>query len=176
MKNYLLIAAFAFTAAFSLNAQAKFGYLNSQELLAGLPEIQVADTSLKTYQEQLLARGKTMMSEFEADYQTYMQEMNGGLLSKVQSTKKEEDLGVKQQEIQSYEVEVQQKLGIKREELYKPILDKLTNTIKVYGEENGFTMIFDTSAGNILHAVDSDDLTEAIKAALDKIVTAPSGD
>ena len=54
----------------------------------------------------------------------------------------------------------------KREELYQPILDKVNNTIKKYGEDNGYTMIFDTSVGGILHGTESDNLLAALKTKL----------
>ncbi len=40
MKKYFLITIVAFSAVFTLSAQSKFGYLNSQTLLSALPEIQ----------------------------------------------------------------------------------------------------------------------------------------
>ena len=174
MKKYFLITIVTFTAAFTLNAQAKFGYLNSQDLLSALPEIQAADTEITTFQQQLTKQGQEMIAEFETDYKAYMEEMQGGLLSKVESTKKEETLTAQQQKIQAYEIEVQQKLTTRREAVYKPILDKLTNVIKDYGKANGYTMIFDLSVGNILHAAESDDLAVQIKAAFDAAEDVPA--
>lgn len=165
MKKIFLLAAFIITFAFIAEAQ-KFGYINSQDLVSGLTEMDAADKELQTYQEQLVAKGKSMVMVLDEDYKKYTEDMQAGILSKVQSSKKEEELGKKQQEIQAYELEVQQKLQVKREELYKPILDRITNLIKEYGKENGFTMIFDSSVGSILHAVETDDLTDVIREKL----------
>lgn len=159
----LLVLIFGLFCLQMANAQ-KFGYINSQELLISLPEIKAADTEIETFQKQLMDKGQQMVSEFETDYKAYMEEANKGLLSKVQMQKKEEDLGAKQKVIQDYEVEVQTKLAQKREALYKPILDKINDIIAAYGKENGYTMIFDSSAGNLLFVQDSDNLFEAIKA------------
>jgi outer membrane protein len=107
-----------------------------------------------------------MVKEFETQYKAYTEEAGKGLLSKVQMQKKEEDLAQKNQAIQSYEQEVQARLGQRREQLYKPILDKVNDTIKAYGKDNGYTMIFDTSAGMLLYAIDGDNLMAPVKAKL----------
>ena len=152
--------------AFNIASAQKFGYVNSQELLVSLAEVKAADTDIETYQKQLLGKGQEMVASFETEYKAYMEEANKGLLSKVQMQKKEEDLGTKQKAIQDYEQEVQLKLAQKRETLYKPILDKVNDIITAYGKENGYTMIFDSSAGNLLFVQDSDNLFEAIKTKL----------
>jgi outer membrane protein len=164
MKKSLLLLILV--AASTMIYGQKFGYINSQELLVNLTEVKAADTELETYQKQLLAVGQTKVQEFEAEYKKYAEEAQKGLLSAVQTQTREADLAKKQEEIQKYEVEVQTKLGAKREELYKPILDKVKMAIETYGKENGYTMIFDTGAGMILHALESDNLLPALKTKL----------
>ena len=164
MKKYLLLSIVV-CAVNMLSAQ-KFGYVNSQELLVSLPQIKTADTEIETFQKSLMEKGQKMVTEFEAEYKAYMEEANKGLISKVQMQQKEEVLTGKQQAIQSFEQDVQAQLTTKRELLYKPILDKVTSTIKSYGKTNGYTLIFDSSTGNILHALDTDNLFEQIKAEL----------
>lgn len=162
-KNLFLLVILAFSsAAFA----QKFGYVNTQELLVSLPEVKAADNELETYQKQLLSIGQGKVAEFEAEYKKYAEDAQKGILSQVQIQAKEAELTQKQEEIQKYEVEVQSQLAAKREELYKPILDKVKNTIDAYGKENGYTMIFDSSAGAILHAMESDNLIGALKAKL----------
>lgn len=164
-----LLMVFTFVAFFALSsfAQApKFGYVNTTELLAGLPEVQQADSELETYQKQLISKGQDMVKEFETEYQKYAGEVQQGLLSQVQIQKKEEELGIKQQDIQKYEVDVQNKIIQKRESLYQPILERVRGAIESYGKDNGYTMIFDTSNGTILHALESDNLLDEIKALL----------
>lgn len=164
-----LLFAFAITlltTSVAISQAAKFGYVNSQELLAEMPEIKQADAELDTYQKQLVSKGQEMIKVLETEYQSYVESAKQGLLSQVQVQQKEAALGAKQQEIQQYEQEVQQKLAVKREALYKPILDKVKGAIESYGKENGYTMIFDTSTGTLLHAVESENLITQIKARL----------
>lgn len=161
----LALIFFAMIAGMSLSAQ-KFGHINSQQLLLDSPEVKAADGQLETYQNTLVEKGKKMVAEFEAEYKAYMAEANGKTLSPVQMQTKEAALAEKQQAIQKYEMEVQQKLGMKREELYKPIVDKINIAIEAVGKEGGYTMIFDTATGALLHAVDSENLLAKVKAKL----------
>jgi outer membrane protein len=164
MKRILFLLAFVIVTLSSFGQ--KFGYVNSQELLLSLPEIKAADTELETYQKQLVAVGQSKVADFESEYKKYSEDAQKGILSQVQMQTKEAELAKKQQEIQQYEVEIQNQLGQKREELYKPILDKVKMVIDTFGKENGYTMIFDSSAGAILHAVDTDNLIAQLKAKL----------
>ena len=152
-------------ACTSMQAQ-KFGYINSAELLAELPAVKSADSQLETYQKQLMSSGESMVKKLETKFQAYSKEAQEGMLSQVQMQKKEEELAAEQQKIQQYEVEVQNKILAKREELYKPILDKVKVAIENVGKEQGYTMIFDSSAGTILHANDSENLMTAVRAKM----------
>lgn len=144
----------------------KFGYLNSSQLLLELPAIKTANEQLGTYQKTLVGKGETMVKAFEVKYNEYVAAANSGELSKIQMQQKEADLGQEQQKIQQYEQEVAQKIEMKREELYKPILDKVKAVLEQIGKEQGYTMIFDTSTGSLLHANEADNLMATVKSKL----------
>jgi outer membrane protein len=165
MKHNFLSLLLLLTVSISSNAQ-KFGYVNTQELLSGMSEMKLADNQVQALQNELLAKGEEMVIKFEADYKAYMNEAQSGTLSKVQMQQKEEVLVAKQDEIKKYEAEIQQKVTKKREELYKPVLDKVKSEIEKLGKESGYTMIFDSSAGLILHAADSENLMPVLKTKL----------
>ena len=164
ITKYLFIAAFL-VAGTSLFSQ-KYGYINSAELLVGLSEVKSADSSLETYQKQLVAKGEQMMKTLQTNYQAVAAEVQKGSLSQIQIAQKEQELQKEQEAIQKYELEVQQKIAKKREDLYKPILDKVKDVIIAHGKAEGYTMIFDTSTGALLHASDSDNLMSVIKGKL----------
>ena len=106
------------------------------------------------------------MKAFETKYQAYVAQANEGTLSKVQMQQKEAELGQEQQEIAALEVEVQNKILKKREEILGPILDSVKKAVEDVGSENGYTMIFDMSTGTILHATDSENVMPLVKAKL----------
>ena len=165
MKHTLFAIIFMSIAVAQISAQ-KLGYINTQELLSNMAEMKLADNQVTALQNDLIAKGEEMVIKFEADYKAYMTEANSGTLSKVQMQQKEEVLVGKQNDIKKYEAEIQQKVTAKREELYKPVLDKVKAEIEKLGKEGGYTMIFDSSAGMILHAAETENLMPVLKTKL----------
>ncbi len=163
--KYLFILAISFAFLSNLNAQ-KFGYLNSTELLLAHPDVKQADSKLQAYQDQLIKSGQELASTFQKNYEAYVKEANSGSLSKVVMQDRENKLTQEQTKIREYEVEMQQKLVQKRETLYKPILDKIQVAINEVGKEQGFTFIFDAGTGGILHAEESVNIINLVKAKL----------
>ncbi len=163
--KYLFIFALSFVFIANINAQ-KFGYINSTELLLAHPDVKSADSKLQDYQKQLLQKGQTMADAFQKHYEDYVKKANAGTLSKLQMQEEENKLTQEQNNIRQYEVDMQQKLSQKREELYKPILDKIQKAINEVGKENNYTFIFDAGTGGILHAAESDNIIGLVKAKL----------
>ena len=163
--KYFFILALSFVFLTNINAQ-KFGYLNSTELLISHPDVKSADSKLQDYQKQLLASGQKMADIFQQNYEAYVKEANSGTLSKIIMQDRETKLTQEQNEIREYEVQMQQKLVAKREELYKPILDKIQEAINVVGKDNGYTFIFDSGTGGLLHATESENILDLVKSKL----------
>lgn len=152
-------------AAFTGQAQ-KYAYLNSSEIIMMHPDVKAADQKLINFQGELMKKGEGMAKKLEADYNAYVIEANSGTLSQVQMQGMEASLGTQQEAIRQFEVEMKQKVLIKREELYKPILDQIQKAVEDVGAENGYMMIFDTSTGGILHAADSDNILDKVRLKL----------
>jgi len=166
MKKTLTLTFIMTLACFiSLQAQ-KFGYVNSQQVLLESPEIKAADTQLQTFQNGLIKDIEARVKKLEVKYTAYMEQANAGSLSKVQMQQQEGEIKLEEESIRKFEQEIQQQVVAKRDELYRPIIDKIKNTLDALGKENGYTMIFDSSAGGLLHAVPGDDLMPMLKQKL----------
>ncbi|MEL6123765.1 MAG: OmpH family outer membrane protein [Bacteroidota bacterium] len=165
MKRILISAILLIVAALTLSAQ-KYGHLNSSQLILSMPEVKTADAQLESYQKQLFAKGEEMVSTFETEYNAYLQQANSGELSQIQMQTKEGALAEKQNEIRTYELQVQELLATKKQELYQPILDKVQTVVDQIGKEMNYTMIFDTSMGGLLFVEGSEDLMPTMKAKL----------
>ena len=163
--------AFAFVVIMSsgneLAAQSKYGHLNYGNLLDQIPEVKSGDTQLATYRDQLIKQGQDRVKKWEADVQAYQQQAQSGTMTALQMKEMEAKLGQEQQAIAAFEQEVIQKVSKKRDEILKPILDKVNNAVQQVGKENDYAMIFDTSMFNfVLSANDSDDVMPLVKAKL----------
>jgi len=162
MKTFLTTIVLALMTLSTTSAQ-KFGHVNSQQIIQSLPEVKAADSELESYSKKLIDKGQAMMKDYETKYQAYAVKANGGEMSQVQMQQEEAVLAQSQEEIRSYEVEVQQLIATKKQEVYQPILDKIQLEINKIGKEMGYTMIFDSSSMGMVFAQDSEDLMPLIK-------------
>ena len=163
--------AFAFIVILAsgnpLSAQSKYGHMNYGNLLEQIPELKSGNTQLETYRNQLVKQGQDRVSKWEKEVQTMQVKAQAGELTGLQVKQAEEKLGKEQQAIAALEQEVVDKITKKRNEILKPIIDKVNGAIQEVGKENGYAMIFDSSLYNfILSAEDSDDVTPLVKKKL----------
>jgi len=139
----LIIMAFAGTNA--LAQTPKFGHVNSDELVQALPEFDTANVKLENYRKELVNYLEIMSVELNNKSDAYNKDSKN-LTDLVKQTKEQEliDLNRKIQEFQS---NAQTQLQEKQAELFQPIMTKVDKAIKDVGKENGFTYVFDISAG-----------------------------
>lgn len=144
----------------------KFGYCNSAALLVQLPEVKAADSDLQAFQTQLTKRGQERVKALQDAAADLERKKEQGTISpkdyEAQAAKLEEE----KQSIAKYEQEVYQKLSQKREELYKPLLDKVNKAMSDVATENGFALVFDASTQVLLYAHESLDVTKLVKTKL----------
>lgn len=162
------LASIVITLAMTLSLHAqKFGYVNTAALLEQMPEVQTADKQLSAFREGLVKGGETKVNSFKENYQKYLDDVNNGVLSQIQQNERENSLAQEQQAINDYDQQVQQQVLDKRQELLKPILQKIDEAVQAIGKEGGYTFIFDSSvSGALLYAVEGDDLMNQVKAKL----------
>ena len=164
--KYTLIILALFAAGISnLPAQSlKFGHINSADLIQMMPETRTADTAISKYRRSLEDQMKTMTAEYQSKLDDYKAKA-GTMQDAIKLTKEKElaDLGDR---IQDFQQTAQESIQKKKEELYGPVLKKAEDAIKAIAKEKGYAYIFDTSAGVILHAQESDDIMNLVKTKL----------
>ena len=154
-----------------LNAQ-RYGHMNFSAFLTSLTDTRKADIDLEEYQNTLVAQGQAMAEKFKNNYISFMKEQQSGNLAPIKEREQQEILQKEQEAIQAFEREIQQKLQVKREELLKPIVDKITAKISEVCKENGFLMVFDTSSFNaLLFTPEAEDITALVKS---KMIAVPA--
>lgn len=164
-KTFALVLGLMLTVSATAFSQ-KFGYCNSAALLTQLPEIKAADSDLQAFQTQLTKRGQERVKALQDAAAELERKKEQGTVSpkdyEAQAGKLEEE----KQSIAKYEQEVYQKLSQKREELYKPLLDKVNKAMSDVATENGFALVFDASTQVLLYAHESLDVTKLVKTKL----------
>jgi outer membrane protein len=156
-----LVALFA-TAACTADAQ-KFGHINSADLLAALPEVKAADTTLAQYQRSLEGQYNDMVGEYSSKVTKFQ---NDKTMNDAVREVKQQELQDLQTRIQTFQESAQEKLQGKKQELYTPILKKAEDAVKAVAKENSYAYVFDTSVGAVIYAQESDDITPLVKKKL----------
>ncbi|MFN5942151.1 MAG: OmpH family outer membrane protein [Bacteroidota bacterium] len=164
MKKITLLTALFGTFISASYAQNKLGYINSRELLEVMPEVKKADSSLQIYAKSFQDQLESMSKEYESkvkDFQANEKTMNEAV--KEVKVKEVQQL---QERMEALQQSAQEKTSKKREEMYKPILEKADKAIKDVAKENKYDYIFDASGGAILFAKDSDNVLSLVKTKL----------
>lgn len=155
----------ASTAAPATNAaNQKFGYINSADLLKIMPETKRAEANLEAFVKNL----EKQFGGLQTEYQTKITEFQAQEKTMVDAVKETRIRAIQdlEQRLQQSQVSGQQQVAKKREDLFKPILDKAEKAVKDVGKENGFDYIFDTNTGSFIYAKESHNVLPLVKAKL----------
>lgn len=157
MKVTLLLCAGLMTFfTWNLDAQ-KVGHVNSVQLIDSLKEAKQASLALKQYEQSLSKAGEDMLASFQQKLKAFQEEVKKGSLTTNQQKQKESELEVDQNAIVNYRESMRSSLDKKRQELVKPILEKINNALKAIGVEEQYQFIFDSSVG-MLYFTESENL------------------
>jgi outer membrane protein len=164
MKKGLLTLMIAALAVFSTQAQTKFGYLNSNELLASMPESVTMQTELQDYAKKLENQLSDMQSEYERKVTDFQQnEITYSELVKEDKIREVESI---QKRMVDFQQSAQKSLAQKETELFTPIRDKAMEAIQEVAKDGKYTYIFDSGAGSFLYVDESENVIEKVKAKL----------
>lgn len=166
LLTFLLVGAIVSIAGVNATAQnLKFGHINSQELLAAMPERDSAEAKLKKYTEDLQNQIEELQVEFNKKYQDYVQKR--ATLSDAIREMKEKELQEMQQRAQEFQQTAEQDYQRYRTETMKPVIDKADAAIKKVAKANNFIYVFDVSEGVLLYySEQSTDLMPLVKKEL----------
>lgn len=161
---------FAFTA--STFAQNKFGYLSSSELIHLMPESLVADTAIQKYANELDGLIQQMYVEYQK--KTTAAQANSKTMSDAELEVTGRELADLEKRINDFQQTAQDKIDAKQQKLYEPILKKANDAIGAVAKANGYAYIFDSSAGSLLFAEESDNVLPLVKKYLNLKDPAPA--
>lgn len=146
-------------------AQAKFGHVNSAEIMQAMPEFTTARNEIEALTKQ-----------FEDDLQLMQDELQkkGEAFEKEQATLPENIKQRRQQELQDMYQKIQQSYQDNQQALQKAqqekmqaITTKIIDAIKKVGESGGYVYIMDLTAGiPYISTTLSTDVTAQVKAQL----------
>ncbi|HEY9113684.1 MAG TPA: OmpH family outer membrane protein [Bacteroidales bacterium] len=169
MKSFKkLVALFALVVLVSSTgfsqAPLKLGYIDSNEILAAMPETDSLQKELKKYAEYLDNQMATMAQEYQAKITNYQENMN--TMSDLIRQTKEKEITDLQARIQAFQQSADGDLNTKQAKLFNPLIDKVKNAITAVGKENGYTYIFDVGTGALVFFENGDNVLPLVKKKL----------
>ena len=164
MKKIILCAICAF-CGLTASAQAKFGHVNSSEIMQAMPEFSQARTEIETLQNQYEADLKLMQDEFQKKGEAFEKEQ-ATLPDNIKQRRQQELQDMYQKIQQSYQ-DNQQALQKAQQEKMQAITTKVVEAIKKVGEAGNYVYIMDITAGiPYISTTLSTDVTAQVKAQL----------
>jgi outer membrane protein len=166
LKNILpkvLILAIALMLSSAVSAQ-KYAYIDSDYILKNVPEYQDAQSQMDELSEKWQKEIEVKFVEIETLYKKYQADV---VLLPADMKKKRED------EIINFEKEVKQfqqekfgqegELFQKRQELIKPIQDKIYNALEEIAKAKNYSFVFDKANGaSIMYANPKFDISDDV--------------
>ena len=146
MKKLILTLSIVFAATVASFAQ-KFAYVDTEYILGQIPEYKAAQAELDKTSAQWQKEIEAKYAEIDKMYKAYQAEQI--LLTEEMKKKREADIVAKEKEakdLQKQRFGVDGELFKKRQELVKPIQDKVYNAIKAIAEKGAYSVIFDKSS------------------------------
>ncbi len=146
MKRLALVILLFFTAQFHLAAQ-KFAYVDSEYILDNMPEYKSAQQQLDRTSVQWQKEIEAKFAEIDRMYKDFQAE--AVLLTDEMKKKREEEIIEKEKaakELQKQRFGKDGDLLKKRQELIKPLQDKIYNSIKEISTTKNYAVVFDKSS------------------------------
>ena len=146
MKKIILITAIFLGGMFTSFAQ-KFGYVDSEYILDNIPEYKAAQEKLDEFSVQWQKEIEEKFAEIDKLYKNFQSEVV--LLPEDIKKKRESEIVQKEKaakDLQKQRFGKEGDLFKKRQELVKPVQDKVYNAIEEIAIAGNYAVIFDTSS------------------------------
>jgi len=160
----LITALILLIGTSSLMTAQEVAHINSQELIAAMPDMKAAQSQLEKLQKTYDTEIKNMMKEFETKYKQY--EGEAATKTEEENAKRAQEIQTMQNNIAAYRDEAVKKLQQKEADLLQPILDKAKQAIQKVARAQGFKYVLDSSQGSGVIMAEGKDLLNDVKKDL----------
>ena len=141
----------------------KLGHINSQELLAAMPELKTVQAKLDTLAGQYEAQFANMQEEFNTKLAKFQQEQ-ATMTAGVREFRQQE-IAEMEQRIYLFRQTAQEDLQKKQQEFMAPIQQRMMDAIKKVSQAQGCTYVFEAMTLHYI-APDALDLMPLVKKEL----------
>jgi len=171
MKKFLLLIVLTVSLSLSAFSQ-KYGYIDSEYILSNIPEYKEAQKELDRMAANWQKDIEKRFASIDSMYKKY--QVEAITLPENLKQKREDDIIKAEQDAK----ELQRKrfgkdgdLFKKREELVKPIQDRVFNAIEAIAKEKGYAFVFDAAGSmTIVYADPKFDINDLVMQRLGIVV------
>ena len=163
MKKLLLSAVLALMLAFCAQAQ-KYAYVNTEYVLQNIPEFVKAQEEIDQLSIEWQTEIENLFAEIDALYKQFQND--APLLTQDMKNRRENEIITKEKaakDLQKKRFGVDGDLFKRRQELIRPIQDKIYTAIEKRAKQKQYTFVFDRSDNsNIMYADPRNDISNDV--------------
>jgi outer membrane protein len=155
IKLFTIVFALVLLSAGSTYAQ-KFGYVDTEYILQNIPEYQDAQNEIDELAVEWQAELEEKYAEVDQMYKIY--QADAVLLPEDMKRQRENEIIKKEKEVkelQRAKFGTEGELFKKRQELIKPIQEKIFNAIEEIATKKNYAFVFDKASGPVIMYVNS---------------------
>ena len=163
MIKKLLVMAVVALPFFASAQTFKLGLVDTNAVIAGMPETTEANNKLQESQKKYQAEFQRIEEEFQKQYEEFrnMKEDELPAIKERKATQLQET----QQKAEAFQQKVMEDLQKQQDELMAPVIQKVRNAIESVGKENGFTYIQEI-VNALYFSAPVEDITPLVKKKL----------
>lgn len=156
MKKYLIALSFAFLSI-SAFAQSKIGTIDADYILSQMPQMTEVNEGLKTYNTELQKELENNVAKYEALVKDY--QANSTSLAEEERKTKESEIISLENDIKSFRQKASVMMQLRRNELTKPLYEKINETMLQVIQEENYTQIFHSGGNDLAFSAQEYDIT-----------------
>lgn len=163
MKKASLLVAFLIFGITG-NAQTKVGSIDADYIVAQMPQMEEVELGLENYNTELQGDLQNAIKKYEElveDYQT-----NRDTLAEAKRAETENEIVGLENEIKGFRQRASVMMQMRRNELSKPLYDKINTAMQEVIQEEGFTQILHSNGNSLAFADERYDITEKVMLKL----------
>jgi outer membrane protein len=158
----LIVAGVMALGVLSASAQTKIGYVNTDDVIAAMPQTDTANKQLQEFQQSLADQYNDLEAEANEKSAKFIKD-SATLSASMKEIKREEILKLYQR-IQNYNTEAQEKAKQAAQQKFAPIQQKAMDAIKAVAKKNGYSYVLDINS--VLVGPPGDDILPLVKKEL----------
>ena len=163
MKTYISLFCLLFIGL-AAQAQSKIGTIDADYIIAQMPEMEEVNENLKAYDTQLQEDLKENVATYETKVEDYRE--NRETYTEEELAQKEQEIIGLENDLKNFRQRAQVMMQMRRNELSKPLYEKIDVAMQEVISEENFTHVFHAGGNSLAFAAESHDITVKVLAKL----------